>query len=108
MSGRSAPAHNAPWRGERWRRCGSSFVTPSTALPIDAAAVLAGRAELEALRDALLGEARCSCRGVAQASILLHDEHSPVYTAGAGVTVAVVAAAARAALSAGADALPGV
>src|SRR3954454_11890687 len=60
----------------------------STALPIDAAAVRSARAELEALRDALLSEAGCSCPGVAQASVLLHGEGSPVYTMFADVTVA--------------------
>jgi hypothetical protein len=69
----------------------------STALPIQTAAVVAARGELEGLRDALLSDAGCSCRGVAQASVLLHDEGSPVYTAFADVTVADAATAARAA-----------
>ena len=75
----------------------------STALPIEAASVRAARSELEGLRDALLSEAGCSCRGVAQASVLLHDECSPVYTAFADVTVADAATAARAALTADVD-----
>jgi hypothetical protein len=80
----------------------------STALPIEAAAVRAARGELEALRGALLSDG-CSCRGVAQASVLLHDQASPVYTAFADVTVADAAIAARAAMAAEADgSLPGV
>lgn len=75
----------------------------STALPIEAAAVRAARPELEALRDALVSDAGCSGRGVAQASVLLHDERSPVYTVLADVTVAEAARAARAALAAADD-----
>jgi hypothetical protein len=81
----------------------------STALPLEAAAVRTARAELEALRDALLSDAGCSCRGVAQASVLLHGEGSPVYTVFADVTVADAACAARTALAAdGDDSLAGV
>ena len=75
----------------------------STALPIEAAAVRSARAELEALRDALRSDAGCSCRGVAQASVLLHGEGSPVYTVFAEVTVAEAARAARAAMAADGD-----
>jgi len=72
----------------------------STALPIEAAAVRTARAELEALREALLDDGCRSFRGVARASVLLHDESSPVYAAFADVTVADAARAARDALCA--------
>ena len=76
----------------------------SPALPIEAVAVRAARAELEALRDALLSDGGgCSCRGVAQASVLLHGEGSPVYTVFADVTVAEAASSARAALATDGD-----
>ena len=78
----------------------------SPALPLEAAGVRAARAELEALRDALLSDAGCACRGVAQASVLLHGEGSPVYTVFADVTVAEAASAARAALAADDDGSP--
>jgi hypothetical protein len=59
----------------------------STALPIESAVVRAARSDLEQLRDALLGEGCRSTRGVALASVLLHDDHSPLYTALADTTV---------------------
>jgi hypothetical protein len=75
----------------------------STALPIEAAAVRAARDELERLRQALLEDAACaSPRGVAQASVLLRDETSPVHSAFADMTIADMARTATAALTAGA------
>jgi hypothetical protein len=73
----------------------------STALPIQAAAVQAGRPELERLRAALLDDHCSSCRGVALASLLLHDDHSPVYLAGTGTSVTALARAAVVALESG-------
>jgi hypothetical protein len=71
----------------------------SAALPIQAAAVQSARAELERLHDALLDDACDSCRGVALASVLLHDGHSPIYAPGA-TTVSALARAATDALRA--------
>jgi hypothetical protein len=71
----------------------------SSALPIEAAAVLAARPELERLRAALLTEDCRSTRGVALASVLLHDDHSPVRAAFAGTTVSALAQSATAALA---------
>jgi len=68
----------------------------STALPIQVAAVHAARDELKRLRDALLDDPCRSVRGVALASVLLHDDRSPVYATGEGslsaVTLEAVAA----------------
>lgn len=71
----------------------------STALPIEAAAVLAARTDLERLRAALLAEDCRSALGVALASVLLHDDHSPLYTAFAGTSVNALAQSATAALA---------
>jgi hypothetical protein len=72
----------------------------STALPIDAMAVLGARDELESLRDALLDDGCRSARGVALASVLLHDDHSPLSGAVADTTIAALARAATLALTA--------
>lgn len=71
----------------------------STALPIEAVAVLAARPDLERLRAALLAEHCRSARGVALASVLLHDDHSPVYSAFADTTVSALAQSATTALA---------
>jgi hypothetical protein len=73
----------------------------SAALPIQAAAVRAAGPDLERVRQALLDETTNGPAGVALASLLLHDEHSPVYAAGASTTVTELARAALAALRRG-------
>jgi hypothetical protein len=72
----------------------------STALPIEAAAVLDARTELGHLRAALLDEDCRSARGVALASVLLHDDHSPLYTPFADTTVSALARSATATITA--------
>ena len=75
----------------------------STALPIETAAVRAARDELESLRDALLDSGCRSERGVALASVLLHDDRSPLYSALADTTVGALAHTATVALTAEPD-----
>ena len=75
----------------------------SAALPVEAPAVLAARDELRDLRAALLDDGRGSVRGVALASVLLHDDHSPLYRASAGTTVSALARSATAALAGESD-----
>jgi MoxR-like ATPase len=70
----------------------------STALPIEAAAVLAARNDLDRLRAELLTE-HCAARGVALASVLLYDDRSPLFTASADATVGALAQSATAALT---------
>jgi hypothetical protein len=55
------------------------------------------------LKLALLDDACNCCQGVAQASVLLHDQTGPVYRALADTTVAAAARTASAALHGEAD-----
>ena len=78
----------------------------STALPIETTAVLAARTDLERLRAALRAEDCRSARGVALASVLLHDDHSPVFSALADTTVSGLAESAATALAGEPDDVP--
>jgi hypothetical protein len=71
----------------------------STALPIETAAMLAARTDLERLGAALLADDCRSARGVALVSVLLHDDHSPVFTAFSDTTVSALAQSATTALA---------
>lgn len=76
----------------------------SASLPVAAVAVLDARAELGALRQALLGSVGPSVRGAAIASCLLIDPESPVRHACSGPSVAELATAAADAFARGGSA----
>lgn len=71
----------------------------SVTLPVQAAAVLAARLQLSALRQALLESEPPSVRGAAIASCLLNDPQSPLRHADTGQTIIELATAAIAALA---------
>jgi hypothetical protein len=74
----------------------------SPVLPVQEAAVKAARTELLRLREALVDDARRSCRGVAMANLLLNDLDGPVYGPGDS-SVTALAHAANAAFDADAS-----